>query len=419
MSSSALQKDNNEDKVVDVCVVGAGMSGLAASQYLAQSNLTFTLLEAKGRIGGRFKAHADRNFVYDEGAHWLHCAERNPLVEMLRPQSPDYIKTPVDTYFATPTRFLDELENKQIWKYYNKVWSQVAKVASERKRDRAISTLAADQRWQPFFNSVFASTVGSLPDEVSIRDLANYVDSEIDFAVESGLGSELTRAFSSIPVQFNHKVIEIERGELVRISTQTGQTISARSCLLTVSPPVMKKIKFSPSLPASHQDALDEIKMGLLETIALEFYDDVFGGRDNVHLFLGTSQSPQLSYLIKPGGRNFAVAYFGGEALRSIAGDRDRLLDTALKQLALLYDFDGKKELWRAAHSNWTQDEDVMGGLSYTPVGHSRARCDLRTSIDGQLFFAGEATSITGAASLHGAYEEGVRAAKEIMDRWM
>lgn len=419
MSKVGRQNHNGEVEVVDVCIVGAGMSGLAASQLLAQSSLTFAVLEAKGRIGGRFKPHADRNFIYDEGAHWLHCADRNPLFEVLKPQSPQYVKAPGDIFFSTPTRFLDERENKQVWKHYNKVWSQIAKVASERQQDRAVSTLVTGQRWQPFFNSVFASTVGSLPDEVSIWDIANYVDSEVDFAVETGLGQELARTFSSIPVKFNHKVTEIERGEMIKISSDAGQTIWARSCLLTVSPPVMKRIKFTPSLPDAHRNALDEIKMGLLETVALEFREDVFGGPDNVHLNLGTDQGPQLSYLIKPAGRNFAVAFLSGQSVWPIAGDRDRLLDAALKPLARLYEFNGKKELRRTAHSNWAQDEDVMGGLSYTSVGHSRARYELKTPLDKQLFFAGEATSITGAASLHGAYEEGIRAAKEVIERWV
>jgi monoamine oxidase len=399
----------------DVCVVGAGLSGLAACQRLQQAGLSFTVLEAKDRIGGRFKDHTKNDFVYDEGAHWLHCANQNPLVEILKSQSPTYVKRPGEIYFATSSRFLSEQENQRIWRFYQKVWAQVESGASSRRDDRAVSAVVNDPRWEIYFNSVFASTVGTVPAQVSIQDMANYVDSEIDFAVESGLGRQLSAAFSTIPVQFGQRVVEIERGENVRVRTASGDTVLARCCLLTASPPVMRKIKFSPPLPIAHQNSLATIRMGLLETVAMEFYEDLFEGPDNVFLYIGGSRGPYLSYLIKPAGRKAAIAYLGGEELRAIAGDTERLVAMALSPLARLYQFESKQELRRAMHSNWAGDEDVLGSLSYVPVGHSGARKDLRNPVDGRLFFAGEATSLTAAGSLHGAYEEGRRGADEIV----
>jgi monoamine oxidase len=397
----------------DVCVVGAGISGLAACQRLQQAGLSFTVLEAKDRIGGRFKAHTKGDFVYDEGAHWLHCANQNPLVELLESQSPAYVRKPGEIYFATASHFLTESENQRVWRLYQKVWTQVQSRASSRSEDRAVSTLVNDPRWQSYFNSLFASTVGTIPARVSIKDLANYVDSEIDFAVESGLGRLLSAAFSIIPVRFGQRVVEIERGENVRLRTASGDTVSARCCLLTVSPPVMRKINFSPPLPAAHQKSLEALRMGLLETVAMEFYEDLFEGPSDVFLYIGSSHGPYLSYLIKPAGRRMAIAYLGGEELRAIAGDTERLVAMALVPLARLYQFESKRELRRVMHSNWACDEDVLGALSYVPAGHSRVRSDLRNPVDGQLFFAGEATSVTAAASLHGAYDEGRRAADE------
>jgi monoamine oxidase len=398
----------------DVCVVGAGISGLAACQRLQQAGLSFTALEAKNRIGGRFKAHTRSDFVYDEGAHWLHCADQNPLVEILKSQSPTYVKKPGEIHFASSSQFLGEKENQRIWRFYQKVWARVESRASSRREDRAVSTVVDDLSLEMYFNAVFASTVGTLPAKVSIKDMANYIDSEIDFAVESGLGRQLNVSFARVPVQFGQRVVEVERGENVRVHTASGDTVLARCCLLTVSPPVMRKIKFSPALPRAHQDSLETIKMGLLETVAMELSEDVFEGSNDVFLYIGGRRGPYLSYLIKPAGRKVAIAYLGGEELRAIAGDTERLVAMALAPLAQLYEFESKK-LRRIMHSNWTGDGDVMGSLSYVPVGHSGVRSDLRHPVDGQLFFAGEATSLTAAASLHGAYDEGRRAADEAL----
>ncbi len=400
--------------IVDVCVIGAGMSGLAACDRLQKAGLSFIVLEAKNRIGGRFKAHNESGPIYDEGAHWLHCANINPLVEVLEPHEPTYIKKPGDIYFATPSQFLGTRESQRVWRYYHKVWAQIAKGTAKRRVDKAVSTLVTDPRWGLFFNSIFAASVGNLPGQVSIKDVANYVDSEIDFAVESGLGQQLSRAFSSVPVHLNQTVVEVNCDEGVQIRTASGDVFLAQSCLLTLSPPVLETIKFSPPLPDAHQDSLKTIKMGLLETVALEFHDDVFEGPDDVHLYVGANQGPQLSYLIKPAGRKAAVAYLAGEELRELSGQTDRLVAAALKPLARLYKFDPKRDLRRAMHSDWAHDPHVMGALSYTPVGRSHARSDLKVPIDGKIFFAGEATSISAPASLHGAYNEGLRAADEI-----
>jgi monoamine oxidase len=397
----------------DVCVVGAGISGLAACQRLQQAGLSFTVLEAKDRIGGRFKAHTKSDFVYDEGAHWLHCANQNPLVELLESQSPTYVRKPGEIYFATASHFLTEQENQRVWRLYQKVWTQVESGASSRREDRAVSSVVNEPRWENYFNSLFASTVGTIPAQVSIKDIANYVDSEIDFAAESGLGHQLSTAFSMVPVQLGQRVVEIERGENVRLHMAAGDSVSARCCLLTVSPPVMRKIKFSPPLPTAHQRSLEALRMGLLETVAMEFYEDLFEGPNDVFLYIGSSRGPYLSYLIKPAGRQMAIAYLGGEEVRAIAGNTERLVAMALAPLARLYQFESRQELRRAMHSNWAEDEDVLGSLSYVPAGHPRIRSDLRKPVDGQLFFAGEATSLTAAGSLHGAYDEGRRAADE------
>jgi monoamine oxidase len=398
--------------MLDVCVVGGGISGLAACQRLQDAGLSFTLLEAKDRIGGRFKAHTKSDFIYDEGAHWLHCADWNPLVDVLRPQSPIYVKQPSEIFFGTPFRFLSERENRRIWRYYREVWAQIGSI-SRSGQDRSVSTLIKDEHLGMYFSALFASSVGSLPHRVSAKDVGNYVDTEIDFAVESGLGRALSQAFSQLPVQLGQKVVEVERGTNVRVRMASGETVTARCCLLTASPPAVKKITFTPPLPEAHRNSLDTIRMGLLETLAMEFYEDVFEGPGNVHLYLGISRGPQLSYLIKPAGRNVAVAYLAGEAIHAIAGDTQRLVESALTPLARLYQFDPKRDVRRAVLSDWTRDADVMGALSYAPVGHVRARSDLKVPVDWQLYFAGEATSLTAPASLHGAYQEGFRAADE------
>ena len=67
--------------------------------------------------------------------------------------------------------------------------------------------------------------------------------------------------------------------------------------------------------------------------------------------------------------------------------------------------------------TSWSTDPWARGSYSYLPVGASPAlRAALAQPINGQLFFAGEATSSDAPATVHGALASGQRAAKEVLD---
>ena len=65
------------DRVNDVIVVGAGLSGLYAAKLLQQSGLTVAVLEARDRVGGRMLSQrlADGTVV-DLGAQWIGPGQR-------------------------------------------------------------------------------------------------------------------------------------------------------------------------------------------------------------------------------------------------------------------------------------------------------------------------------------------------------
>ncbi len=63
----------------DVIVIGAGSSGLAAAKTLSAAGLTFKVLEAMNRVGGRAYTSSEHfGIPFDIGCAWLHAADRNP-----------------------------------------------------------------------------------------------------------------------------------------------------------------------------------------------------------------------------------------------------------------------------------------------------------------------------------------------------
>ena len=67
--------------------------------------------------------------------------------------------------------------------------------------------------------------------------------------------------------------------------------------------------------------------------------------------------------------------------------------------------------------TSWSTDPWARGSYSFLPVGATPAlRIALAQPINGQLFFAGEATSSDAPATVHGALASGQRAAQEVLD---
>ncbi len=62
-----------------VVVVGAGMAGLVAARLLHDSGFAVTVLEARGRLGGRTWTDSSLGAPVDLGGSWVHGVDGNPL----------------------------------------------------------------------------------------------------------------------------------------------------------------------------------------------------------------------------------------------------------------------------------------------------------------------------------------------------
>jgi monoamine oxidase len=115
------------------------------------------------------------------------------------------------------------------------------------------------------------------------------------------------------------------------------------------------------------------------------------------------------------------TAWAGGPKALALTGlSTDDLQHAALKSLA---DLMGQrpatlKALLERFHVyDWAADSYARGAYSYVTVGGRQARKRLAKPIENTLFFAGEATDISGQAStVAGALASGQRAAKELLD---
>ena len=66
----------------DVVIIGAGAVGLGAAKTLLAKGISFLLIEAQSRIGGRaYTDHHTFGVPYDMGCHWLNYGRINPWID--------------------------------------------------------------------------------------------------------------------------------------------------------------------------------------------------------------------------------------------------------------------------------------------------------------------------------------------------
>jgi monoamine oxidase len=108
------------------------------------------------------------------------------------------------------------------------------------------------------------------------------------------------------------------------------------------------------------------------------------------------------------------TGWSAGPAAQPLIGlDRPAVISQALASLRRILNRKIPRPLAAYFH-DWHADPFFRGAYSYVPVNALPARQFLRRPVDQTLFFAGEATDITGGGTVHGAIGSGIRAAEQV-----
>jgi len=431
---------------VDVVIVGAGAAGIGAAIALAGSGLKYAIVEAADRIGGRAltdsKTFLDRNgqpIAFDIGCAWIHRWEdaNDPFrqwAERLKFETYDH-DLAVKALFYGPDRASDAMV-KQLGEDEEKI-GEALTLAADQDLDIAGNRVVVDRR--PPMDAA-ATYVGPMDAAVDLahlstfdhRALAEYGQNRL---VRQGYGT-LVRAVASAnrldapggvtslrtPVQ----QIRYDRAGSPLIQVETGGArpgvITTRAVIVTCSTGVLQSgaIRFTPDLPVAHQQAIGELKMGLLAKIPLQLPGvphDIGGIKPYDNVLDETPGDRDIYFLAWPWQSDLMVGFVGGDfAWQLSAEGQGAAIDFATQRLADLFGADIKQKVTKGLLTPWASNPLAYGGYAAVMPGDYRRRADLQVPVKDRVFFAGEAVAPGGMyGTCSGAYSSGMQVARAVM----
>jgi monoamine oxidase len=432
----------------DVAIVGAGVAGLAAMRTLEGRGIRTQVLEARDRIGGRIHTLRDPRVPYpiELGAEFVHGAAPEVIeiaedarlvaytIEGQRWRSRAGRLSGLQNFFEELDSVMGLLEAKKV----DRSFAEFLKDLPGGRRASAARALA--RRFVEGFHGAHTERIsanaladggspGEDPEEQRQMRIADGYDRVPAHLVE---GFEDRVTTDSVVEEVHWERGGVELG-VKRKNMSSLPTIRARAAIITVPLGVLLApddavgaIRFSPAVPTL-TDVKNQLTMGAVARVILLFRERWWAKHlpsvprgafpDALSFLYGDSESFPVWWTMHPAHLPLLVGWSGGPGALPMAGRPIEVVrDIALRSLAKSFGVSRKRvdaELVECWTHDWQEDPFSRGAYSYPLVGGSDGATHLARSVQGTLWFAGEAADPEGRnGTVHGAIGSGRHAAR-------
>jgi monoamine oxidase len=434
----------------DIIIIGAGAAGLSAALELSRAGLRVEIIEARDRVGGRMFTLNDPalNHSVELGAEfvhglapeiWLPVQQHNLKVTEVKGDLWCSIDGKLErcNFFAKADKILSAMDddfdakNKQDESFLD----FLARRFPGKDHEEA-------KQWATGYISGFNAADPGL---VSARWLVNsrrsdeQIEGERAFHIAGGYKS-LVDIFlrelndCKVEVRLNTIVTGIKwrsgSVEILANGPQPETSFVASRALVTLPLGVLQSsgfVRFEPELPREKSDALQKLAMGKVVRVALcfreRFWQDLHGTSDsrslaNLSFLFSRDNLFPTWWTQMPDTIPIITGWAAAKSAEKLAGmGKQEVIDTVVQSLSSLLHVETsfvQSQLASAYFHDWDSDPFSQGAYSYIKVGGEGSQRTLGSPIANTLFFAGEATDISGHnGTVHGAIASGQRAARE------
>ncbi|MEH7074514.1 flavin monoamine oxidase family protein [Neobacillus drentensis] len=467
LSNENVSKD--EPVSSRIVVVGAGLAGLTCAYRLKQAGITATIYEASDRVGGR--CWTRRGFFKDEQIverggelidschmeilelanelglaldHLIMSEDFNTKPFYFFDQSPysfdevtnDFIKilpklqkdlkeAGETTLYNRYTQRGFELDHMSIIDYINEtvpggIYSRFGKLLA---LAYSIEN-GADANDQSALNLLY------LLGYAQKENFLMYGDSDECFHIRGGndqLPALLAKNLDG-HIQFNSQLIKMEQTKqnnirLIFRNKEKEWEVFADKVILAIPVSILRTIDYqNTSFRPLKNIAIEELGMGINAKLHAQFVNRFWNGLgNNGETFADTGyQQTFESTRAQRGKSGILVNFTGAEtAAKQFAFTGKKIKERTKEFLDRLEPvLPGSRNQWNGLSTvdHWLSNQWTKGAYSYWKVGQYTKFAGILGEREGNVFFAGEHTSIKYPGYLNGAVETGQRAASEIIN---
>ncbi len=412
-----------------IIIIGGGIAGLSAASKLKLRGIDSIIIEAQSKVGGRIKTDYSNGFAFDEGASWIHTPNGNPITLLAKSANANTFLTDensLEVFDYDKTKYSDFLINNA-YKEYDSAIKNVIKNGNINQSFESVfgklyPNLINDRLWMFLISANLEFDIGGdIADFTSI-----YLDDDEIFKGDDVI---ITNGYDKIPaflakdltIKLNEKVIEIDYTSNKTLVKTNLSSYEADYVIVTVPLGVLKNnsLNFSPKLPLNKLQAINSLKMGVVNKFLLLF-PNIFW--DNSVQYVGYTPDVKGKFnffmnVKKFQNQNALITYaFGKYAISTESMADSQVINEIMLHLKNIYG-ESIPNPSKMIRTQWGKNVFSNGSYSYVATGTSSEDYNvLSESINNKLFFAGEHTSKDYRASVHGAYLSGEREAEKIIN---
>lgn len=424
--SCSLLKQTKGSKKKNVVIIGAGISGLSAANYLKKKGFNPIVLEAQNKIGGRLKTNRSLGFAFDEGASWIHGPKRNPITKLAKKSDTKLFLTEDESIEVFDTN--GEQYQLAILDIEERAYENTLE-ALEEGSDSKLSTqlyrsnpeLENDRLWNYMLSAFLEFDTGGDIDQLSSKYF--YDDKAFkgkDVIVTDGYDHITNHLSKDIDIRLNHNVTKLDyNSDKVIVNTSQGIFI-ADHVIVTVPLGVLKKniITFNPPISESIHTAINNLQMGTVNKFML-IWEEAFWKKDLQYIGYTSEHKGKYNYFLnvkKYSNINALMTFSFGEISKKEEYKSDQeIVDEIMMNIHRMFgpNIPRPKQILR---TKWNNNPYAFGSYSFPAFGSSPTDYKaFEQSLSNKIFFAGEHTIHEYRGTVHGAYLSGIREAKKIM----